>query len=658
MRSRIAWLGGAVVAGWLLTWMIPLDPAPAPGKPFSVEISSLGTHSKASQGAEVWAKLVVDGRSVELGETDAGPTWIAEHGYLITPINSPPDRIEWNGHYRRSVQLQLYTHPWSGQARVRWPGNERTLDLYSPAGGNVDLALAHGFNATSTQFLLFPSRTPLQYLVQACQAVSLGLLILAGLAFFSRWPLPAAAATSAAERSLACEILIAALPLLVVGSVVLVIFSPAILTTDSLGQWNQASTGRYSDAHPVMYAFYLWGIQRLNGGPALAAWLQMAAMALAGGWLAVTVRRACNAPRWSSLAGGMLVAAYPLTALTSITLWKDVPYASSVTALTAFVIGNVFLGTPDLRRFRNGLGLAVLAAACIGLRHNGPPVAAAAFLILLLRPGARLHTVAYLIVAFALAWGVKGPLANAVGTERTSAAYMAYTHHLSAHLASGQQPTSAADTAILDAIDKGADDWRYRCSMVNTTIFDNAYDIPTAVKYQDDLFRIWLRMALDRPDVEFDHMLCASSMVWRYRIADNGPLYLYTFGFLDKGEGGLQWVEPGLSGFVETSPFPDVAAWIGRAVLDVRLTRFWRPAAFLCALTLLTVLAWRRTGDRRVLLIPVLVLVHTMVLMVAIIAQDARYQLPIYIILLAVAPALALSRRAGVQATGGSAPEG
>ncbi|MGH8463695.1 MAG: hypothetical protein ACRER5_06070, partial [Pseudomonas sp.] len=54
MRSRIAWLGGAVVAGWLLTWMIPLDPAPAPGKPFLVEISSLGTHSKASQGAEVW----------------------------------------------------------------------------------------------------------------------------------------------------------------------------------------------------------------------------------------------------------------------------------------------------------------------------------------------------------------------------------------------------------------------------------------------------------------------------------------------------------------------------------------------------------------------------------------------------------------------------
>lgn len=644
-RSRIAWLAGAVLAGWLLTWMIPLDPAPAPGKPFSVEISSLGTHSKASQGAEVWAKLVVDGRSVELGETDAGPTWITGHGYLITPINSPPDRIEWNGHYRRSVQLHLYTHPWSGKARVRWPGNERTFDLYSSVGGNVDLALAHGVTQTSTQFLLLPARTPLQYLVQACQATSLGLLILGGLALFSRWPLPTPAPNAVVNRSMTGEVLIAALPLIAVGSVLLVIFSPAILTTDSLGQWNQASTGRYSDAHPVMYAFYLWVIQRINGGPALAAWLQMAAMAMASGWLAVTVRRACNAPVWTSLAGGVLVAAYPLTALTSITLWKDVPYASSVTALTALVIGNLFLGVPDLRRFHNGLALAALAAACIGLRHNGPPVAAAAFLILLLRPGHRLHTVAYLVMAVALAWCVKGPLADAVGTERTSAAYMAYTHHLSAHLASGQRPESATDAAILDAIDKGADDWRYRCSVVNTTIFDTAYDIPTAVTHQDDLFRIWLRMALDRPDVELGHMLCASGMVWRYRTADDGPLYLYAFGFTDKGELGLQWVQPGLSGFVETSPFPSAAASIGRTMLDVRLKCFWRPAPFLCALAFLTVLAWSRTGDRRILLIPALVLVHTMVLMVAIIAQDARYQLPIYIVLLAVGPALALSRR-------------
>ncbi len=152
-------------------------------------------------------------------------------------------------------------------------------------------------------------------------------------------------------------------------------------------------------------------------------------------------------------------------------------------------------------------------------------------------------------------------------------------------------------------------------------------------------------MALARADVELGHMLCASGMVWRYRTADDGPLYLYAFGFTDKGELGLQWVQPGLSGFVETSPFPSAAATIGRTMLDVRLKCFWRPAPFLCALAFLTVLAWCRTGDRRILLIPALVLVHTMVLMVAIIAQDARYQLPIYIVLLAVGPALALSRR-------------
>jgi peptidoglycan/LPS O-acetylase OafA/YrhL len=80
-------------------------------------------------------------------------------------------------------------------------------------------------------------------------------------------------------------------------------------------------------------------------------------------------------------------------------------------------------------------------------------------------------------------------------------------------------------------------------------------------------------------------------------------------------------------------------------VLRDNLTGLWRPAPFLAGLILLAMLAWLRTRDRRVLLIPALVFVHSAVLMVAIIAQDARYQLPVYLVTLAVAPALALSRR-------------
>ncbi|CRD61502.1 hypothetical protein [Stenotrophomonas maltophilia] len=640
LRVRLGWITSCILAGWLLTWMIPFDPAPA--TTLQVEIETLGKGTPESKGSEVWVRLIADGRDARLRDVEAGPSWTAANGYLISPINSPPDKIHWNGHYSSDVYVEFFTHPWSGQAILRWAGKEQHYNLYSPTGGEIRVRLAGV--VPNPHFLKLPSRTPLQYLVQACQSVTLGLLLLAGFGLASRWPSPwQSARKDEAQPSLGREVLTAALPLLLVGSILLVLFLPAILTTDSLNQWAQAASGRFDDAHPVLYAFYLWFIQQILPSPTLAAWLQLAVLALASGWLATVVRRACNAPRWTSTAGGLLLAAYPVTALSSITLWKDVPYATSVVALTAFVIGNTFLDRPSLRKWYNCLALVLLAACCMALRHNGPPVAVAAFLILLLRPGTRMRVLACLLLAASLMWGIKGPLADSVGTHRSSAAYMAYTHHLSAHLAAGQNPESAEDNAILEAVDSGASDWRYRCSVVNTTIFNDHYDIPTAVKHQDDLFRIWLGMALKRPDIELDHVLCASGMVWRYRTS--GPLYLYVFGFEIGEEQNLQWVQPGLSGPPQASVLPNATNWMGKTLLKPQLGRLWRPAPFLITLCLLTVVAWRRTRDRRILLVPMLVLVHSAILMVAIIAQDARYQLPLYMVCLIVAPALALARR-------------
>lgn len=643
---RALWVAAAVAFGWIVSWMVPFQPAP--GDLLEVEVRSLASHSPASQGSEVWARLLVDGHAVSLDDVTAGPTWIEAHGYLISPINSPADQLRWRGTYTSDVQLELFTHGWSGKAVVGWNGVERHLDLYSPEGGNITLKIAG--RSESVQFLGFPKRTLFQYFVQFCQAISVGIVTLIVLLAAARWPSPTPVGSSTQQRiGLGLETLMAALPLLLVGSGFLYVFFPAILTADSLNQWAQAANGNYNDAHPLLFTLYLKLVQQLGAGPSLAAWLQMAAMAFAVGWLAAVVRRACSAPVWTSVLGGLLVAAYPLTSITSITLWKDVPYASTVVALTALVVGNITLGRPDLRRLRNCILLVLLAAACMLLRHNGPPVAAAAFLLLFIRPGTRVRVLACLMAAVAVTWSVKGPLADHVGTERTSAAYMVYTHHLSAHLAAGQRPQSSADAAILDAIDQGDEDWRYRCAVVNSTIFDKAYDIPTAVAHQNDLLRMWLEMAVKRPDVELRHVLCASGMVWRYRTTNNGPLYLYTFGFRPGPGDSLIWIEPGLSSMVESSAVPAAASRLGRALLNPGLQRYWRPAPFLVALVLLGILGWLRSGDRRILLVPSLVLVHSAVLMVAIIAQDARYQLPLYLVCLTVAPALVTARRPGDQ---------
>lgn len=641
IRRVLGWVALATTLGWLLTWMVPIPPMP--GTPLTITVDALGTHSPQSQGREVWARLVVDGRIVPLDEVARTPAWDSANDFIVSPMKAPPGQFTWTGYYRHGASLMLMTHAWSGNARVSWNGNSRDYDLYSPEGNDFTLRL--GGISESPQRLLLPTRTPLQYWVQFCQSVALGLMLLGVLAVARRWPPVHAHPAARESRSVLAESLVAAVPLLVIGTALLAIFFPAIMTVDSLDQWRQAETARYSDAHPVLYAFYLWAIQQIRPSPTLAAWVQMAAMAMASGWLATVVRRACRAPRWTSLAGGALLAIYPLTAVTSITLWKDVPYATSVIALTALVVGAVFFQRPDLRRWYTCMALVLLATACMALRHNGPPVAAAAFVILLVLPGNRLRVLTCVLLAVGLTWAIKGPITDKLDTHRTSAAYMAYSHHLAAHLAAGQVPDSPADAALLRSVDRGASDWRYRCAMVNSTIFDDAFSIPTAVAHSPDLFRIWLEMALKRPDIEAGHILCASGMVWRYRVTNNGPLYLYAMGIEMDGEKSVRWVQPNVDGPQAASMLPGTAQRVGRALMKPWLQRFWRPAPFLIGLVLLTLVAWQRSGDRRVLLIPVLVLVHSAVLMVAIIAQDARYQLPLYAMLLCMAPSLLLARR-------------
>lgn len=246
--ARIGWITSCIFAGWLLTWMIPFDPAPA--TTLQVEIESLGKGPPESKGSEVWVRLIADGRDARLRDVEAGPSWTAANGYLISPINSPPDKIHWNGHYSSDVYVEFFTHPWSGQATLRWAGKEQHYNLYSPTGGEIRVRLAGA--VPNPHFLTLPTRTPLQYLVQACQSVTLGLLLLAGFGLASRWPSPwQSARNDEAQPSLGREVLIAALPLLLVGSILLVLFLPAILTTDSLNQWAQAASGSFDDAHPV-----------------------------------------------------------------------------------------------------------------------------------------------------------------------------------------------------------------------------------------------------------------------------------------------------------------------------------------------------------------------------------------------------------------------
>ncbi|MNU96764.1 hypothetical protein D3C71_868140 [compost metagenome] len=633
-------LCGAFLAGLLWTWLLPVRPAP--DNQLDIAVAALGTKSPQAVSSEVWVRLEVDGKNVSPSTFKQSGDWIINGEFLVSAAGKQPTVAEWHGSYAQTARLVFVSHSWSGQARVQWGDQTRELDLYAPEGSSRSIHLG-GIEQTD-HVLSYPDRNARQFWVQLCDSALVGLLLL--LAYFAlsqRAGQPAPARVG--NPGLLRESLWHALPLVVIGTLLIGIFYPALMTSDSLDQWRQSGSGQFNDAHPILYGFFLLAVRWVHGGAALAAFVQLLLFAAASGWLIASIRQAMQAPRWVGHASAVLLALYPLVSLTAVTLWKDVPYSAAVIALCALLIDKSFGNARNALSWGGAAGLAALVFACMALRHNGPAVSVAAILVLWFAlPGSRKRVLLAAIVAIAGLLLLKGPITDLAGASRGTVSFIPYSHHLAAHLAAGHTPTDPAEAALLHQINGTDADWAYNCATVNPIVFNKNYNSALAAANSGALFDIWAKLAMARPDIEIDHLACSSALIWHVTDSPFDPLYLSGVG-LWAPHGEVSWIT-GLPGDpVPDSMSPPLAQWFGTLVLQPDMQVYLRPAAFLLALAFAAVVGWSRRRDWHVLVVMALPLAHTGFLAISIVAQDARYQLPIYVVALACIPSLLAAAR-------------
>jgi hypothetical protein len=185
--------------------------------------------------------------------------------------------------------------------------------------------------------------------------------------------------------------------------------------------------------------------------------------------------------------------------------------------------------------------------------------------------------------------------------------------------------------------------WPYSCGSVDATIFNPAFDRSVAAAHSSELRDAWLDLARSHPVTEFRHLACVSSLVWL--MDESGQPPLYEFGVnVYPIDGQLNWVQNG-SGLEEASMTPRLAISIGEWLEGAKkFNILWRPAGWLYLLLFATWVASRRMRDWRIATLCIPILAHSAVLALANVAQDVRYQLPVFIISLACVPALLVSR--------------
>ena len=165
-----------------------------------------------------------------------------------------------------------------------------------------------------------------------------------------------------------------ALPMALVWGLSLLTLYPAIMTSDSLEQWGQAVSGRFSDWHPAIYALTMRPFAALELSPAWVALTQLVLIALLAAH-GIELLRRYGLPRWGGWGLALLFAFAPANLFLPITIWKDIPFAISLFGMYLIGLEIALTGGASIRQGKRWVWLGIAAVGTALYRHNGLPIA-------------------------------------------------------------------------------------------------------------------------------------------------------------------------------------------------------------------------------------------------------------------------------------------
>lgn len=417
------------------------------------------------------------------------------------------------------------------------------------------------------------------------------------------------------------KIALYALPFILVSTYFLVAFYPGAMTLDSLAQWDQAHTHKYTDWHPVVHTMLISVLVSIWDSPAIIAIFQMILIATATGIAGWTLDQA-RVPKpfiWIVL---IVFALSPVHAISSITLWKDVAYSAALLLFTLLMFmivrssGRILMSWPFM------IGYAVTGFMVMFFRHNGFPV----FLIVTV----------FVLVIYRPYWMKLFPVAAAMVFIYQIVVNPVYTA-LDVHPSDPQEMLALPTQQIAAIVTEGGDmtekqrdyvnrifpieKWheKYNPYSVDSIKFSwGDYDRFTIYNDWGRYARTYLQLVKQNPDIAASALFKQTSLIWQINEPEDGYTSKYTTHISRNNEFGL--VNPVLNEERRMNAYNYLKD------ADESIPFLWRPAFYTALALLFTYIAYLRNGWRAwLLLLPVAL--NTGAVFVGIPAQDFRYLL-------------------------------
>lgn len=391
---------------------------------------------------------------------------------------------------------------------------------------------------------------------------------------------------------------------------------PAIMSPDSIDQWTQVVTGKFSDWHPLAHTLLVSAATQIWPTPAAMIALHLVLMTLLlRAVLQELARLGCG--RVTLLLTGLFYALHPIHGRMISTLWKDVPFALAITAFTLILIR--LCREPGRLELPAMAGLLACGTAITLLRHQGITVAALSLLgVVIAFPTKRKRGVAILLVLLTIAVAWRATVRQGLGlTGSPITEALAIPLQQAVTIVSNQGMVTPDQRHLLEIVVPW-EKWRHQPSRVSVDWlkFDPTFSAESIRQRPAVYLGLWIGLMRQNPGLAARGWLRQTMILWHPGQNATG---VDTSG-ITRNSLGLQ-----------PAPWSDSLArlsdWLGETMLHAPLSWSVRPSWWHTVLLIAGVLACRRSGWRGVVpFLPVTVL--SLTLMALIPVPDFRYFYP------------------------------
>lgn len=541
-------------------------------------------------------------RDLSFNELNLKGDWQRTEGGL-TYTGEEPALIIWRGRTGDSAKLIFTDSPDLQALEVSWDGKIIPTDSLKTGAGQVsiDHTFPAGLLAGITGRIIL--------------GFTIGFLFLVLTLFLANVQLKAAQPEKRKRRYW----LLYALPMIVVWGIYLLTFFPGLMSSDSYDQWSQVVSMHFNDWHPVFHTLLLWLITRIWLSPAAVVVFQILALSLTVAW-GIGLLCQYGLPRWGAWLIAGIFALSPINGQLTITMWKDIPYSTSMLLFSLLTLKIVFTQGEWLGRRMVWIALGLVGAFIALFRHNGLPIPFFGFLALGLVyrkhwksviKSFSLFVVIYLLVQY--------PLYTLLNVDRSlGTKQQVFVHHIAAHMVHGGPLTPSEQKLAQLIVPEG--NWQYDCCSAVPTYASPGFSDERNGQNAAQIQTLFIKLFLKEPLVEINHQVCVTSLIWEIPSRCMSVLFFpYDLSMFEKSS-----LLPGL--------IPTISPILAAMRDSEDVNTFVSPAIYLIFGLYSTLLFALRKRNARFNLFMLPAVVNSLVLLVVNLSVNFRYQYGVYLV--------------------------